>query len=168
MIQGTGAITTVVGNGKEGFAGDGRNAKKAKLRNPIGVFVDDFGAIYIADTRNRCLRKVDPSGIIRTIAGTGKSSQNVDSGVAVTVQLFLPESLVVNRNGIFFTDLVNGVRRVSPDGIIKTIGGNGQVMSGDGGPANASPLYSTTIAILPQGTIYIGDQMRLRVLTPIQ
>jgi sugar lactone lactonase YvrE len=160
MIQRTGAITTVAGNGKEGFGGDGRNAKKAKLRNPIGVFVDDVGAIYIADTRNLRLRKVDPSGIIRTIAGTGKSSRNIDGGVAVKAQLFLPESLVVDRNGgIFFTDLVNGVRRISPDGIIKTIGGNGQVQairttSGDGGPATATPLYSTAIAIPSGNNLY--------------
>jgi hypothetical protein len=144
------------------------------LGNPIGVFVDDFGEIYIAETWNLRLRKVDPSGIIRTIAGTGKSSMNVNGGVALKAQLFLPESLVVDRNGsIFFTDLVNGLRRISPDGSIKTVGGNAQVQairarSGDGEAATASPLYSTTIAISPEGIIYIDDQMRLRVLTPVQ
>jgi sugar lactone lactonase YvrE len=172
MIQRTGAITTVVGSGKEGFSGDGANARKAKLRNPLGVFVDDFGAIYIADTRNLRLRKVDPSGIIRTIAGNSKRRLNVDDGAALTAELFLPSSLVVDRNGtIFFTDLANGIRRISPDGILTTIGGNGQVqairtLSGDGEPATATPLFSSAIAISSRGTIYIDDQTRLRVLTP--
>jgi sugar lactone lactonase YvrE len=171
MIRRTGEITTVAGDGQDGFAGDGHSALKAKLRNPLGVFVDDRGAIYISDTRNFRLRRVDPSGIIRTIAGTGKSSQNVAGGVALQAQLFLPGALVADRNGgVFFADLVNGIRRISPDGIITTIGGNGQVQqfrtSSDGGPATASPLFSMAIAISPRGLVYIDDRATLRVLIP--
>lgn len=174
MISRTGMIVTVVGTGKPGFSGDGGAARKAKLMYPGAVSVDDSGAIYISDTRNYRLRKVDASGVIRTIAGSGKSGRGVADGPAVKAALFSPGSLAATPDGaLYFTDLINGVRRVSPDGTIQTVGGNGQVQGGrrflgDGGPATQTPLHSTTLALLQNGEILIDDQASLRKLIPLR
>jgi len=170
MIQPKGRILTVAGNGKGGYSGDGRFATKASLRAPYGVCVDALGVIYIADTGNLRIRKVDQSGIIRTISGTGKKDINAESGLATRARLFSPESVAVDAVGnIFITDWVNGVRRISPDGIIKTIAAE-QIQGGsdwgNGGPGTAKTLYSSTIALVSNGSIYTNHRGQLMLLTP--
>jgi sugar lactone lactonase YvrE len=118
-----------------GYSGDGGPAIGAALRGPSSVAVDAMGNIYIADTYNRCIRKVDGDGIIVTVAGKcaediewGDSNYSGDGGPATAAQLDRPFGIAVDRAGnLFIADTYNHrIRRVTPDGIITTIAGNGE------------------------------------------
>ena len=118
-----------------GYSGDGGPAIGAALSEPSSVAVDAMGNIYIADTNNRCVRKVDGDGIIATVAGKcaediqrGDSSYSGDGGPATAAQLDRPFGIAVDRSGnLFIADTYNHrIRRVTPDGIITTIAGNGE------------------------------------------
>lgn len=121
-----GTITTVAGNGNAGFSGDGKSATSASLNFPSDVAVASDGSIYIADSRNRRIRKVGTDGIINTIAGTGAEGHSGDGGDALLAKL-QPAYLAVNKAGdIFVTDTTNErVRRIDATGIISTVAGNG-------------------------------------------
>ena len=145
VIISTGIITTVVGNGMGGFAGDGGQATDAKLFTPSGVSVDRFGNIYVADLNNNRIRKIDAtSGIISTIAGTGVAGYTGDHGLAINAQIDEPGQAVADSYGnVYFTESGNSIlRKVDVStGIITTIAGNGIVgYSGDNGPAISSQL----------------------------
>ena len=128
-------------------------------------------AIFIADAGNGRVRRVEPNGVVHTIAGHGTRGESGGSGLAVRAQLFGPESLVVDESGnVFFTDTLR-IRRISSDGTISTIGGNGTVediasLRGDGKMATDVPIFSKAVAIAPDGRLYINDRSRLRVLIP--
>ena len=92
-------IETVAGNGTEGYSGDGGSADRAKLRYPHGVTIDESGSIYIADTYNHCIRKVDTSGIITTVAGDGTQGYSGDSGPADQAKLRYPDGVAVGGSG---------------------------------------------------------------------
>jgi len=123
MINTSGNITTVAGNGTGGFSGDGGPATSAELNNPFGVFVDGFGNIYIADTGNERIRKVSAStGNITTVAGYSLSGFSGDGGPATSAKLNSPGAAFVDGLGnIYFTDNNNNrVRKIdgsciSPD-----------------------------------------------------
>ncbi len=91
----TGIISLVAGKGMTGFQGDGGLATQARLNHPIGVFVNAYGDVYIADTDNHCIRKVDgATGIITTVAGIGQSSgYSGDGGPATSAKLNNPDSV---------------------------------------------------------------------------
>jgi sugar lactone lactonase YvrE len=110
----SGIITTVAGNGTRGFSGDGGPAIAALLSNPTGVFVDDFGNIFIADVNNNRIRKIDPStGIITTFAG-GVQGFSGDDGPAIRASLGLPISIAGDAAGnLYFVDMLNSrIRRI--------------------------------------------------------
>lgn len=164
--RGTHIITTVAGNGTAGFAGDGGPATSAQLNNPNGVHFDVFGNLYIADTANDRVRRVDRrTGIISTIAGNGGGG---DGGPAVDAQLGLVFDLALDLEGnLFIADRgPNSVRRVDHrTGIITTVAGNGtQGFSGDGGPATEAELNGPTgLALDLLGNLYIADESNSRV-----
>jgi hypothetical protein len=85
MVDINGYMTNVAGNGQRGYSGDGGLATSASLNYPYGVFADHTGKIYIADTFNNVIRIVDTSGIISTVAGTGKGGYSGDRGSALQV-----------------------------------------------------------------------------------
>lgn len=129
-------ITTVAGNGTEGYSGDNGVATVAQLRNPFGVAVDNQGNLYIADAFNNIIRKVNNLGIITTFAGTGANGYSGDGGPANSASLFRPYYVSVdNFNNVYFTDqLEKVIRKVNTAGIISTITGNLPAgYSGDGG-----------------------------------
>ena len=108
-----GNITTVAGNGTPGFSGDGGQATAAALFNPGGVALDASGNMYLCDSDNSRIHKVDPSGVINTIAGTGVPGFAGDGGDALRAQLLFPGSLVVSANGLLFCDAANNrIRRI--------------------------------------------------------
>ncbi len=117
-------IDTVAGSG---WNGDGGSAAVALLRQPQGVAADFEGNVYIAEAGAHRVRKISPSGVITTFAGTGTKGFSGDEGPAVAAQLDSPYGLAVNERGdVFIADLGNArVRRVSPDGTITTIAGGG-------------------------------------------
>ena len=165
----TGIITTVAGNGKSGFSGDGGPATSAELRYPTGVAVDAQGNLYIADTENYRVRKVTSAGVITTVAGTGSSGAAGDGGAAVNATLD-PYSIAIDTAGnLFITDTTNArVRKISTAGVITTVAGGGPGGSfsfgGDGGPATSANLNQPlSAAVDSAGNLYIADQNNFRV-----
>ena len=98
-VDTAGVITTVAGNGTEGYSGDGGAAVAAQLFSPWGVAVDGAGNLYIADVNNNRIRKVDTAGVITTVAGNGTEGYSGDGGAAVAAQLFSPVSVAVDGAG---------------------------------------------------------------------
>ncbi len=153
-------ISTFAGNGSAGFFGDGGQAVSAGVRNPSGVAVGADGSVYIADLSNHRIRRVDPSGIITTYAGTGAATFGGDGGAATSAQLRFPASVAIGPDGsLYIGDSGNSrIRRVRPDGTITTVAGNGSPgYAGDGGPATAATLYDASrIAVGVDGSLYIA------------
>jgi sugar lactone lactonase YvrE len=156
-----GIITTVAGTGKAGFSGDAGPAKEARLDSPHGVAVDAAGNLFIADTQNHRVRKVDTNGIITTVAGSAQPGFGGDGGPATAAQLDSPDGLAVDTAGnLFIADLFNHrVRKVNPEGIITTVAGSDRkTFSSEGGPATEAGLRGPyAVAVDAAGNLYISD-----------
>src|ERR1035437_7568218 len=120
-------IYTFAGNGTSGYSGDGNPATTAELSHPTGVAFDGYGNVFIADNGNNCIRKVDASGYISTIAGTGMAGYTGDGGAATAATLYQPYHIVVDGSGnIYFSDNGNNViRKINGSGTISTVAGTG-------------------------------------------
>ncbi len=168
-VNPSGIITTVAGDGQEGFSGDGGPATSASLNEPAGVAVDPAGNLYIADHGNDRIRKVSPDGIITTMAGNGGFRFRGDGGPATSASLNEPAGVAVDPAGnLYIADQFNDrVRKVSPGGIITTVAGGGSPLFpdiGDGGPATSASLNEAAgVAVDPAGNLYIADQFNDRV-----
>jgi Flp pilus assembly protein TadD/sugar lactone lactonase YvrE len=160
-------ITTVAGNGERAFAGDGGPAVKAALHKPCAVAVDHEGQLYIADYMNHRIRKVTKDGIISTLAGTGEAGHAGDGGPATAAKLNGPYGVAVDSKGnVYVADQRNNrVRKISPDGIITTLAGNGQrKFSGDGGPAGEASLAGPDAMLADDhGNVFIADSGNHRI-----
>ena len=123
----SGIITTIAGTGESGFDGDGSPATAARFKRPRDLAVDGAGSLYIADTDNHLIRKVDSSGTISTVAGTGESGFDGDGGPAVDAHLTGPRGVAVDAAGnLFIADSSNHrIRKVDPSGTITTVAGSG-------------------------------------------
>lgn len=164
-----GIITTIAGNGTPGYAGDGMPATDAEFEQPQGLAVDTAGNVYIADTGNCLIRKIDTSGIINKVAG--KTSTTVsgevvcgrsgDGGLATNAELDGPMGIALDAKGnLYFADIGNyEVRKVNTSGIITTVAGNAQAgFTGDGGPAVSAELnLPIGVAVDAAGNLYIAD-----------
>ena len=163
----TATITTIAGTEESGFSGDGGAAVQAQLNLPHGVAVDGSGNVYIADTNNHRIRKVDPSGTTATIAGTGVSGFSGDSGAAVQAQLNLPHGVAVDGSGnVYIADTNNHrIRKVDPSGTTATIAGTGvSGFSGDSGAAVQAQLnLPHGVAVDGSGNVYIADTNNHRI-----
>jgi sugar lactone lactonase YvrE len=170
-------ITTVAGDGFLGgyYRGDGGPATNASFYFPSGVALDAAGNLYIADTSNNRVRKMDTNGIITTVAGNGTNGFSGDDGSATNASLGLPGGLGMNavaglcmdkQGNLYIADLGNNrIRKMNTNGIITTVVGNGNnTYSGDGGQAvNASLNEPTSIAIDSIGNLYIADMGNSRI-----
>jgi trimeric autotransporter adhesin len=163
-ISPDGIISTVAGDGAQGFSGDGGPATSAHLKWPIGVAVDGAGNLYIGDSGNSRIRRIDGNGIISTMAGDGTPASSGDGGPAAKAQLNYPAFVAVDSGGNVYITTGDRVRWISPDGVITTVAGDGtRGYSGDGGPAIDAPLsYSLGVAADGNGNLYIADGARLR------
>src|SRR6267142_1339046 len=165
-VSACGEITTVAGNGSSGFSGDGGLATAAKLGaingSGLALAADAAGSLYIADSYNNRVRKVTPNGFIDTIAGGSDRGDSGDGGPAKAALLLDRKSTRVNLRGNLYIGGGNRVRRVTTDGIITTVAGNGQYPYqagvGDGGAATAASFPGPdAIAVDAFGNLYIAD-----------
>lgn len=137
-----GTVTTVAGNGEGGYYGDGGLAVNARLSSDLYIALDGLGNLFISDGWNRRVRKVSPTGIITTVAGSGIGGWSGDGGLATKAELY-PGWVAVDGAGNLFISDIGRIRKVSPNGIIDTIAGDGRLdYSCDGGAAtNASGVF---------------------------
>lgn len=165
--SGTPQLTVIAGNGTPGYSGDAGLAVNASLRSPQAVAVDSLGNVFIADTQNNVVRKVDTTGTITTVAGNGGSGFSGDGGAATSAKLARPFGLAIDGAGnIYIADIDNNrVRKVDTSGTITTVAGNGAAgFSGDGGPATVASLNQPmSVALDSAGNIYISDGGNHRV-----
>jgi sugar lactone lactonase YvrE len=180
----TGIITTVAGVGPsdtwvkgpwvpgiQSKGGDGGPATQAVLESPRGITFDAQGNLYIADRDHDAIRKVDTNGIMTTVAGTGQRGYSGDGGPATRAKLNRPDGVVFDAAGNMYIDDENNsrVRKVTPNGIITTIGGTGTVgCSGTGGPATAAQMANPHgMGFGPDGALYVseGDCSVVRKIT---
>jgi streptogramin lyase len=137
--EGVGTIRSAVGTGEQGYSGDGGPAVEARLDQPFHCSKDRHGNLYVADTFNHCIRRVDAkSGAITTVAGSGEKGYSGDGGPAVRATLNEPYGVLPDRHGnLFIVDRLNAaIRRVdAKSGVISTYAGTGtKGYGGDGGP----------------------------------
>jgi trimeric autotransporter adhesin len=159
-----GIITTYAGNGTAGFSGDNGQASAATLHNPKGLAMDQYGNLYIADYLNHRIRKIDPTGIITTVAGNGTSTFAGDGGPATSASLFGPWGVAVDSDGnLYIADTNNNRIRKVTFGVISTVAGTGQGSSGADGPATATAIFSPRgIAVDDNKVLYIAEGNKAR------
>ena len=166
-VSAQGVITTLAGNGNMASSGDGGQATQASIGRVDSVAVDSMGNVYFTDESFHRVRKVDANGVINTVAGTGSAGYSGDGGQAVQALINTPTGVCVDsQNNIFVNDLSNRrVRKITPQGIITTVAGNGTLgSSGDGGPAIAAAFnIPIRCAVDKAGNLYIVDQGLHRV-----
>jgi uncharacterized protein (TIGR03437 family) len=185
-VSPSGIITTAAGDGTGRFyssayvdpATDDRPATGARLSYPRGVAVDGAGNLFIADTNNNRVRKVSTDGTITTVVGNGTAGFSGDGGLATSAQLNSPIAVTVDEDGnLFILDIANGrVRKVSPNGMISTVAGNGTAgFSGDGGLATSAALGAFVcnsvcggLTVDGAGNLFIADpgNGRVRKVSP--
>lgn len=161
------SLRTAAGDGIEASVpseGDGGPASAARLGSPENIAVGPDGSIYVADRTMHQIRRISPSGIISTFAGTGVRGFSGDGGPAALAQIGNPRGLAFGPDGsLFVADWWNDrVRRISPSGIITTVAGGGASGSGaDNRPAVGAYLYAVVdVALAGDGTLYISHGSR--------
>jgi sugar lactone lactonase YvrE len=166
-VDSNGTLSLVAGNGSAGFSGDGGPGISASLNSPFGVAVDPWGNLFISDSNNGRVRKVDTAGVITTVAGIGGFGFGGDGGPATSARFSFPRGIAVDAAGnLFIVDSNNArVRKVDTSGVITTVAGNGGFgFSGDGGPAIGASLFSPFgVAVDASGSLFIADPNIARV-----
>jgi trimeric autotransporter adhesin len=169
-VSSAGIFSAVTG-GSGGFSGDGGPAINAGLALPTAIAVDSAGALYIADTDNSRVRKIDANGIINTVAGNGMPGFSGDGGAAAAAQLNDPQGVAVDGAGnLYIADSLNHrVRMVTPQGTITTVAGTGQPgFSGDSGPAVSAQLSDPSgLAVDSAGNLYMTDSTVHDQIVPV-
>ena len=163
----TGLIRTVVGNGNYGFSGDGGAAIDAAMGNPTNLTLDPEGNLYISDTENHRIRKVDmKTGIITTVAGSGKTKLMGDGGPALQASLRYPSGIAIHNDLLYISDTGHHLVRVVSlkTGLIFSLTGRGWPgLRGDGGPAEKAALNSPHGIFIHSNTLYIADTDNRRI-----
>ena len=170
-VDANGIITTVVGSGdpdQGAFFGDGGVGTQARLNRPSAIAIDSRGNIYIADTDNHRIRKVDARGVIATIAGMGQNGFAGDGGAGTQAQLNAPQGIAVDERGYLFIADTNNhrIRLLDLDsGLIQTVAGTevGQLDFEEGGALAISLNAPQGLALSPTGTLLIADTANHRI-----
>ena len=167
------SIITLAGTGNGvdigGYGGDGSPASGAQLKAPRGLVLDAAGNLFFADSGNHRIRKITPTKIITTVAGNGTAGFSGDGGQATSASLNAPYGVALDAAGnLYIGDEGNRrVRKVTPQGIISTVAGNGSFSNnivGDGGLATQAELNQPRgLAFDATGNLYIGDAQLGRI-----
>ena len=161
-VDGSGVITTVAGNGKKGYSGDGGPATEATFNQPHEIRFDRAGNLFIVDMLNSCVRRVDAkTRVITTFAGTGQPGYSGDGGPARAATFNQPHSIQFDQQGnLFICDVRNHViRRIDiKTGVITTIAGTGKPgPTPDGGAFSRTPMNGPrTIDFGPDGSLWVA------------
>lgn len=167
----TGEVLTIAGSEEPGFA-DGP-AATARFRSPKGIAVDRAGTLYIADRGNHRIRTLSPQGVVATLAGTG--TPGFADGPGDQAQFNEPHDVAIDGAGtVYVLDTFNyRVRRISPEGVVSTLAGGGDMGPDNGdyadGPAtDARFSYATGLTVDAAGTVYVADSYnaRIRAVSP--
>jgi sugar lactone lactonase YvrE len=165
----TSFITTIAGNGTQGYSGNLGPATSAAIDSPTGIALDASSNLYLADTHNHRVREINANtGVITTIAGTGSPGYSGDTAAATAANLALPHGLTSDSAGnLYLADTANHrIRRIdATTGIITTVVGNGtQAFAGDNGPPTAASLDSPTATTLsPASNLTLSDTGNQRI-----
>lgn len=164
----TGIISTVAGNGTEGYSGDGGPATLAQLYRPRAVYVDVAGNIFIADTFNFVMRKVDAAtGIITTVMGNGVAGHAEDGDITTSTSIEWLHDIVASKDGTLYFSEQNGynlVRKIVNNRIYTVTGKAGKDSLGDCGPAEDSYLYKPYgLAFDSYDNLYIADEYNNKI-----
>lgn len=167
-IDAAGNISTIAGSGAQGYCGDGQPATSACLNHPSGLTYDSAGNLYISDTFNNVVRKVDTTGTITTFAGNQTTGGKFcgDGGPATSACLFSPHGVVTDTHGnAYISDSHNfRVRKVTSTGTISTFAGNGTTTyNGDNIPATTAGIGQPFGLSLKTGVLYIATTADSRV-----
>lgn len=167
-ITPAGIISTFAGTGVAGYSGDGGPATAATLNYPGGLCFDTAGNLYVSEQVNHCIRKISPSGIITTIAGTGVHGFSGDNGPATAAQFYQPGHMCFDTYGnLYVADNLNSrIRKISPSGIITSItaGGTGLGSMSTGVPASSVLMWNTwCVSIDSNNNLYVTDKYDGRV-----
>lgn len=171
-VKSSNLVNFFAGNGTYGYTGDGGPATSAEMTYDYGVGKDSAGNVYIADTNNCLVRKVNTAGTISTFAGLVVSGSircgyTGDGGSATAAELYQPYGIAVDKNNsVYITDYAEHVVRKVTSGTINTIAGIGGLAgySGDGGPATSALLNGPqAVAVDPAGNVFIADTNNCRV-----
>jgi sugar lactone lactonase YvrE len=163
-ISPAGAVTTFAGSGTFSF-GDGAGTA-AHFYQPSGIAVDLQGNVFVADQFNHKIRKITPSGVVTTLAGSTSGSAD---GTGSAAQFYRPTGVVADGKGnVFVADLFNHkIRKITATGIVTTIAGSTPGFA-DGPAATAKFAFPAGLALDKQGNLYVADSEnhRIRKITP--
>lgn len=163
-VNPAGIISTFAGSSFPGFSGDGGPAANAALELPLALTFDPFGNLFIGSSG--AIRKVNPAGIISTVAGNGVAGFSGDGGMATLARLTYPEGMAIDAQGnLFFADASSRIRKIGTDGIINTIADNDD---GSPMPPNLLGVISGSVALDRDGFLYFTDSLnhRLKRISP--
>ncbi len=160
-------LTIVAGTGRKGYSGDEVPAVRSRFNYPEGLAVDGLGNLFVADSMNHRIRRIDRTGTVSTVAGIGVAGFSGDGQPALTAQLDQPMDLAFGPSGaLYIADFGNHrIRRVDREGTIETVAGSGRPgFSGDGGPAIAAQLNGPYgLWVDSQEHLWIADSHNHRV-----
>ncbi len=166
-ISPAGKVATLAGNSNNVGSTNGQGPS-ARFFDPKGIAVDTNGNVYVADDANSTIRKITPTGMVSTFAGSAQEVGSVD-GTGSAARFRNPKGVAVDGGGIVYvTDTNNrAIRKITPEGAVSTLAGAvGQVGSSDGNGTNARFMNPNSAAVDSNGNLFITDTQAIRKITP--